>query len=122
MIDLGKSKSSEPTPEEVRRYVNSIYEYAADLYINQDMSWGEVRSALLDRGLSVEDAETVVENLEAQESEARNSAANKELGFGVLWAAGGIIATVVSSGTVIFWGAVVWGGWLILKGLYHKID
>lgn len=121
MIDLNKTESSQPTQEEMQDFVNRVYDYAADLYLNHNMSWNQIRSALIEQGLNSTDADTVVDNLRKQESEAKSSAANKELGYGALWAIGGIALTAISSGTVIFWGAVVWGGWLIIKGLYHKI-
>ena len=48
-------------------------------------------------------------------------ASNKELGYGALWALGGIALTAITDGAFIFYGAVLWGGWLIIKGIYHKI-
>lgn len=121
MIDLNKNDTSQPTQDEIRDFVNRVYNYAADLYLNHNMSWNQVRTTLIEQGFNSTDADTVVDNLRKQESEAKNSAANKELRYGALWAIGGIALTVISSGTVIFWGAVVWGGCLIIKGLYHKM-
>ena len=121
MIDLSKSQSPESTQEEMQDFVNRVYNYAADLYLNHNMSWHEVRIALIEQGLNSNDADTVVDNLRKQESDAKSKVANKELGYGALWAVGGIALTAISSGTVIFWGAVVWGGWLMIKGLYHKM-
>lgn len=43
------------------------------------------------------------------------------MGYGALWALGGIALTAITDGAVIFYGAVLWGGWLLLKGIYHKI-
>lgn len=119
MIDLEKQK--EPNEEEIQEWVNEVYEYAVDLYTNQDMSWGEVKQELINQGLNVEEATTVVSNLKQQEHEAKRDASNKELGYGVLWALGGIALTAITDGAVIFYGAVLWGGWLLLKGIYHKI-
>jgi transposase-like protein len=120
MIDLDKQQ--QPTQEEIQDFVNKVYDYAVDLYTNQNMSWGEVKQELINQGLNQEDASTVVENLKEQESQAKHEAANKELGYGVLWAVGGVALTALTGGTLIFWGAVVWGGWLILKGMYHKMS
>lgn len=110
MIDLEKQK--EPSEEEIQEWVNEVYEYAVNLYTNHNMSW---------EGLNVEDATTVVSNLKQQEHEAKIDASNKELGYGALWALGGIALTAITDGAVIFYGAVLWGGWLLLKGIYHKI-
>lgn len=85
------------------------------------MSWREVRHELINQGLDVEDATAVVSSLKQQEREAKIDASNKELGYGALWALGGIALTAITGGVFIFYGAVLWGGWLILKGIYHKI-
>ena len=119
MIDLEKQK--EPSEEEIQEWVNEVYEYAVNLYTNHNMSWGEVRQELINQGLNVEDATTVVSNLKQQEHEAKIDASNKELGYGALWALGGIALTAITDGAVIFYRAVLWGGWLLLKGIYHKI-
>lgn len=119
MIEL--EKQQEPTKEEVQEWVNQVYEYAADLYINQDKSWGEVKNELVKQGLNDEDASAIVSNLKEQEREEKKDASNKELGYGVLWAGGGIALTAITGGTFIFYGAVLWGGWLILKGIWHKM-
>lgn len=118
MIDLDKQQ--EPTQEEIQDFVNKVYDYAVNLYTNQNMSWWEVKQELVNQGLSKDDATTVIENLKEQEKQAKHDAANKELGYGALWALGGIALTAITGGVFIFYGAVFWGGWLVLKGLYHK--
>lgn len=119
MIDIEKRR--EPCKEETQEWVDKVYEYAVDLYANQDMSWGEVKQELINQGLNAEDAATVVLNLKEQEREAKRDVSNKELGYGALWALGGVALTAITGGYLIFYGAVLWGGWLILKGIYHKI-
>ena len=119
MIDLEKQK--EHSEEEIQEWVNDVYEYAVNLYLNHNMSWGEVRQELINQGLNIEDATTVVSNLKQQEHEAKIDASNKGLRYGALWALGGIALTAITDGAVIFYGAVLWGGWLLLKGIYHKI-
>lgn len=121
MIRLDKQESQEPTEQEIQDFVNRVYEYAVDLYTNQDYSWGQVRTELINQGLTEADATTVVENLKEQEHEAKKDAANKELGYGALWAIGGVALTVITGGAFIFYGAVLWGGWLLLKGIWHKL-
>ena len=74
MIDLEKQKES--SEEEIQEWVNEVYEYAVNLYMNHNMSWGEVRQELINQGLNVEDATTVVSNLKQQEHEAKIDASN----------------------------------------------
>ena len=119
MIEL--EKQEEPTQQEIQNYVNQVYDYAIDLYTNQKLSWEQVRDELIRQGVEVEDASTVVENLQNQEIKEKQEAGNKELGYGLLWAVCGNSLTVITVCTIIIWGAVVWGIWLILKGLNHKM-
>ncbi len=120
MIDLDKQE--QPTQEEIQAFVKRVYDYAVDLYVNQNMSWIDVKRELINQGLNQEDATTVVDNLQEQERQSKRDAANKELGYGALWAIGGVALTAITGGTLIFWGAVVWGLWLIAKGMYHKMS
>lgn len=69
MIKLEKQR--EPSEEEIQKWGNDIYEYAVDLYTNQNMSWEGVRLELINQGLNVEDATTIVSNLKQQEHEAK---------------------------------------------------
>lgn len=122
MIQLDKQEDREPTEQEIQEYVNRVYDYAADLYINQNMSWNQVERELVKQGLTTSDASVVVENLQKEEHKAKHNSANSELGWGTLWLLGGIVLTALTAGNVLFYGAILWGGWLIIKGLYHKIS
>lgn len=121
MIDLDKQENT-PSQEEIDSFVNSVYNYAGDLIVNHDYSYGDAKKALVEQGLSEADAETVVENIKTQIKEAKSEAANKELLYGFLWAAGGALLTVITDGTFIFYGAVLYGLYLIIVGLWHKIS
>lgn len=121
MANIEDNSNQDPTQEEFQKYVNRVYEYAADLILNKGMSYEETTRELVSQGVDEEGANTVVSNLKEQIKEAKNEAANKELGYGALWAIGGAGLTAITGGTFIFYGAVIWGVWLILKGLYHKI-
>ena len=46
MIELDKQEQT-PTQEEIDNYVNSVYNYAGDLIVNQDYSYNEAKSALI---------------------------------------------------------------------------
>ena len=115
-------EKQEPTQEEIQEFVNQVYDFAVDLYTNQNMNWGEVRQELINQGVTPGVASVVVSNLQEQERQAKNEMSNKELGYGALWAVGGDALTALTGGYLIFWGAVMWGGWLILRGIWHKIN
>lgn len=121
MIDLDKQEQA-PSQEEIDSYVNSVYNYAGDLIVNQDYSYGEAKSALIQQGISADDAETVINNIKNQIKEAKSEAANKQLLYGFLWAAGGALLTIITGGTFIFYGAVLYGLYLIIVGGWHKIS
>ena len=66
------------------------------------MSWGEFKLELVNQGLSVEGATTIVSNLKQQEQESKKDVANKELGYGALWALGGVALTAITGGPFYF--------------------
>lgn len=121
MIELDKQEQA-PSQEEIDAYVNSVYNYAGDLIVNQDYSYGEAKSALIQQGIRAEDAETVINNIKEQIKEAKSEAANKQLLYGFLWSAGGALLTIITGGTFIFYGAVLYGLYLIIVGGWHKIS
>ncbi|MBO4851418.1 MAG: hypothetical protein J5529_11025 [Prevotella sp.] len=49
--------------EEIDAYINSIYNYAADLIVYKHLSYGEAKSALIQQGLNEYDAETVIKDI-----------------------------------------------------------
>jgi hypothetical protein len=101
---------------EEQNAVNQIYEYAANLMINEKKDSHETKIALKEQGLDEESASIVVSNLENQIEEAKKERANKDMLYGALWCVGGIIATASNIG-FIFWGAIVFGGIQFFKGL-----
>lgn len=121
MIDLDK-RDDIPSQEEIESFVNSVYNFAGDLIVNHNFSYDDAKKALVEQGLNAADAETVVENIKGQIKEAKSEAANKALLYGFLWAAGGLILTLITNGAFIFYGAVIYGIILIVKGCWHKIN
>jgi len=99
--------------------VNQIYDYAANLLVNENKSATETKNALIDQGLDEESATIVVSNLEQQIKDAKKERANKDMLYGALWCIGGIVATVADIG-YIFWGAIVFGGYQFFKGLSNS--
>jgi len=95
---------------------DQIYNYAADMLVNQKMERHEVTKALMDQGLDEDSACIVVDNLENEIHKAKKESANKDILWGSIWCAGGIIFTVADIG-YIFWGAIVFGGFQLIRGL-----
>lgn len=101
---------------EEQNVVNQIYEYAANLMVNEKKNSHEIKIALKEKGLNEESASIVVENLEKQIEETKRERANKDMFYGALWCIAGIVATAADIG-FIFWGAIVFGGIKFFKGL-----
>ena len=95
--------------------INQIYDFAANLLVNEGRSAIETKNALIDQGLDEESADIVVSNLEKQIKDAKKEGAKKDMLFGALWCIGGTFATVADFG-FIFWGAIVFGAIQFIKG------
>lgn len=101
---------------ESRVIVNQLNQYALQLMVNEHKSAYEIKAALVDKGISPENAAILVQNLENQLKEAKYEKARKDMVFGALWFAGGTIATLADIG-FIFWGAILFGGIQFFKGV-----
>ena len=92
--------------------INAIYEFAANLHVEQKLSKNEVIQKLVEEGLDYESSVIVVDNIRAScRKELR-----KALFFSLLWLIGGIAVTVISynaakdGGTYyVTWGAILYG-------------
>ncbi len=107
--------------------VDQIYDYAANLMINDKKNAKETQRALIDQGLDEESAFVVVNTLEEQIKEAKKKNAKKDMLYGLLWAVGGLVATALTFAAasdggryVAFYGAVFYGGYRFLKGLFSS--
>ncbi len=103
--------------------VNEIYNYAANLLIKENKKPFDVRTALMEKGLSEDAAYTIVRGVEDEIKKAKKDAAGKDILYGALWCLGGTVATVANIG-FIFWGAILFGGIQLIKGLvsYFSAD
>lgn len=99
--------------------LQKIYDFAANLLVNEKKSSSETKQLLIQEGLDEESAGIVVENLEKQIKEVKKERGNKDMLYGALWCIGGIIATVADFG-YIFWGAIVFGGIQFFRGLANS--
>ena len=99
--------------------VDQIYNYAADLMVNQEKTAFQTKKLLIEKGLSEESASTIITNLESQIKTAQKEAAQKDMLYGALWCVGGIVATAADIG-YIFWGAILFGGIQFIKGVANS--
>lgn len=125
MIDLDKKQDNNATPskEEIERYVQSVYDYAANALVQNNYDNERTKRQLIEQGLREEDAEVVISNIreKVQEAQEKNEdSGNKRCLYGLLWAFGGAFLTFVSDGTLIFYGAIIYGLYLIGTGMVSK--
>ena len=99
--------------------VDEIYEFAANLMVNEKRSNTEVVNLLVEKGLDQESAQTIVSNLEQQIKEAKKKNGQKDMLWGAVWCIGGTVATVADFG-YIFWGAIVFGAIQFFKGVANS--
>jgi hypothetical protein len=101
--------------------VNEFYNFAANLLVNESKSSLEVKNALKEKGLSEDAAYTIVSSLEVEIKKAKKERAGKDILYGALWCVGGTIATLANIG-FIFWGAILFGGIQLIKGLVNYFN
>ena len=108
--------------------VNQIYGFTADMLYKQKKSVEETKAALIENGLSSEDADVVINNLHKQYNKEKKEASNKNMLYGALWCVGGILVTVLTysaasnGGTyVVAWGAVIFGAIQFFKGVFQRL-
>ena len=95
--------------------VNDLYNFAANMLVNDKKTSKDVQIALVGKGLSESAAFTIVYNLEVEIKNAKKDAGRKDMLYGALWCIGGTVATVANIG-FIFWGAILFGGIQFIKG------
>lgn len=108
----------ETTNPESQEVVNQLYNYAANLLVHQNKSAYETTALLIEKGLSTENAEFIVDTIEGQIKEAKNDNAKKDMLYGALWCIGGTALTLANVG-FIFWGAILFGGIQFFRGLIN---
>jgi hypothetical protein len=95
--------------------------------VTQDnKEWVKVRDSAGNEGFIEGDTKIRI-NPEA--AKATQSDGGKNMVFGALWCIGGIIVTAATyshassegGGYVVAWGAIIFGAWQFLKGLYQSI-
>lgn len=125
MIDLDKKQDNNATPskEEIERYVQSVYDYAANTLVQNNYDYENTKRLLIEQGLQESDAEVVISNIREKVQEAqeeKEESGNKRCLYGLVWVLGGAFLTFVSDGTVIFYGAIIYGLYLLGTGMINK--
>jgi hypothetical protein len=107
--------------------VQELYAYAAELMVTEKKSPLETQHLLIEQGLDNETAAVIVSNLESEIKAAKRKQANNDMLYGALWAIGGVIATGATYAAaedggsyVAFYGAIVYGGYRFLKGVFSS--
>lgn len=120
-------KNNTPTDEEIQKWIDDVYQYTIDQMVNNGVSESQMKSDLVDQGLSPADAETVVTNVAAEMKKAKKKGGQKDMLYGALWCVGGIVVTIATysaasnGGTyVVAYGAIIWGAIQFFKGLINS--
>lgn len=98
-------------------FAKKVFQIAAHLMLHENKSTYATKKILIEKGLQEEVAKNVVNTIEKQIKEAKNKRANKDIIYGLLWCGGGIAATAMVKGNVLFWGAILFGGIQFFKGV-----
>lgn len=111
----------------IEEVVNRLREYAMELLITHKMDESEVRTALVDKGVSYEIADLIVSPLVKEIHRVKQERGNKDMMVGGLWLAGGILVTVLTfsaasgGGTyVIAYGAIIAGLVQFVRGMMNS--
>lgn len=99
--------------------LDAAYQYAANLLINENLDHDEVIRLLEEQGMEYDSAKSVVSDLNNQILLAKKEQAKKDILYGALWCGGGIIATMADFG-YIFYGAIIFGGIQLVRGLIRS--
>ncbi|MGR6088575.1 MAG: hypothetical protein ACU4F9_10390 [Arcticibacter sp.] len=118
---LIKDRKIDLTENDIESYskknqiLEELLEYAKNQIINENQNPSDVKNILLSKGLEEDIIDRMlIEIKEFKETNSKKS--NNDLIFGFLWLAIGIGLTFANIG-YIFWGAIVYGGYRLYKGL-----
>lgn len=99
--------------------VDETYQFATNLFASGKYPY-EVKDALIQRGLTEDDATVVVDTLVEQLTKAaKKKKAQKDILYGALWCIGGTVLTMADIG-FIFWGAILFGGIQFIRGVVNS--
>lgn len=115
-----------PQQMENRLSKEEVYNYVAKRMIEDEISADIVKNELTNKGVYLDYANKVVDEIDIAIKEERVKKAKKDMLYGALWCIGGLVVTAISYNSAseggsyrIFWGAVVFGGYQFIKGLIN---
>lgn len=121
MIDLQKQPGqAEPTEEEIQQFVNSVYNYAIDLYNTGRLSLFDIKYKLIDQGIPADMAENVIDYISVFEEAEKNKSAIKKIITGAIIILAGAIIGLVNKDFSFFYVGAVFGGITLVKGICLK--
>ena len=98
--------------------LQNTYNQIAVLLHTQNKSESEIKNILIEQGVDEKDARNYIDEVANKLDEAKKSAARKDIIWGSVWCFGGLIGTFANTG-FIFWGAIIFGGIQLVKGLIN---
>ena len=96
-----------------------FYHLAVKL-LNEGQSSHQIKKELVVKGLNETQASSVIESITKYKNENKTKAGNKNILYGAFWFIGGIVATAVSEGEVLFYGAIIAGAIQLIMGLVQS--
>lgn len=106
--------------EELRKEEDQIYKYAANLMINEKWSAIDTKDELVRKGLRPEAAFFIIDHIDEQIRKQKEEKAHSYYIRGLLFLCLGFIATAVTRGSHVYYGAILLGVGLIIKGKLTK--
>lgn len=97
---------------------NQAYNLAYDLMINKRMTITGTRNKLKELGVDEKLASSLAYKIDGQITEAKKSAARKDILWGAVWCVGGLVLSIANIG-YLFWGAILFGGIQLIRGLVN---
>lgn len=111
-----------------QRFVQAVYAEVAQM-IKNGQSTFRIQQSLVERGLKLEDARTIVNQLQEAENKDHQNLATKQMLIGAII---GMIGIVIIWGTfasasggltyIIASGAIIFGSWRFLRGMMMMPD
>lgn len=106
----------EQEQQEQQELFQKLYNYTANLIINEGKSTSQAKLILIEQGINEETASILVDKIDEQIKESKNKSAKKDMIYGGLWCVGGLIGTLSGIG-LVFWGAILFGAFQFFRGV-----
>ena len=111
---------NQPSPEDQAK---AVYAFVHEQF-NYGMTKSEITDMLVENGLDQETAVSIVEEIRNFKNDTSREEAKKNILVGALWCGGGLAVTAITYSAaagggayVVTWGAVIFGGIQLLRGL-----